>query len=257
MIGTKSTGSHLLIVLPGALLPGRNPAVEELARRRPVLIVSYDQFQTMHDVLASLEESMVAEGYESADILGTSFGGWVAQCFARATRHRVRKLILSHTFTLSPRDALAFRFGLAMWARIPRRLLLRLVAIRSIRALEPVRKYSAARYEAAVATVRETLAAPSTFDVLMSQNRAMLDSITALVHFPNEQMTHTPVLILESTDDPLISKRARKLLRESFPAASVHSFSGSGHVTALANPEILAGVVEKFLGESSISAPGR
>jgi pimeloyl-ACP methyl ester carboxylesterase len=199
---------------------------------------------------------MAAEGYESADILGTSFGGWVAQCFARASPHRVRRLVLSHTFTLGQRDAPAFRTGLAVWARIPRRLLLRLVRVRSIRALEPIRKYSTARYETAVATVRETLGAPSTFDVLISQNRAMLDSITALAHAQIEPKAQSPVLILESTDDPLISKRARKRLRESFPAASVHSFSGSGHVTALAEPGILAGVVEEFLGESSSGAPG-
>jgi len=64
------------------------------------------------------------------------------------------------------------------------------------------------------------------------------------------------VLILKSTDDPLISKRARKRLRESFPAASVQSFSGSGHVTALAEPGILAGVVEEFLRETWTRAPG-
>ena len=80
----------------------------------------------------------------------------------------------------------------------------------------------------------------------MTQNACMLDSVTAVV--APRQAAH-PVLILESTDDPLISPSARRDLIASHPNAVVRRFSGSGHVSALVEPDAFADVVERFLDQ--------
>ena len=247
IVGNAQSANDLLIVLPGALLSGRNPAVELISKSRLVMIVSYGRFETMSSLLDAVEEAMVEAGHTRADVLGSSFGGWVAQCVADSKPQRVRRLILSHTFALRPADAFKFRFGLALWAKIPRSVLIRLISVRSVRALAPVKAFSSERHSEAVRKVQGTLKIPTTFDGIISQNRAMLDSIVNPPATSVTQNSLRPVLILESSDDPLIPAAARRRLREKFPAASVHTFTGSGHVTALAEPEKFASLVETFL----------
>jgi hypothetical protein len=55
------------------------------------------------------------------------------------------------------------------------------------------------------------------------------------------------VLIIESTDDPMIPSDERRRLRETYPRALVCTFAGTGHMIPLLRLEELVGVVKAFL----------
>jgi pimeloyl-ACP methyl ester carboxylesterase len=204
----------------------------------------------MSELLDAIVRAVQDHGFESADVIGSSFGGWVAQCFARQNPGSVRRLVLSHTFVLRPSDAWKFRVALRVWRATPEWLLRSLISLRVRRSLAPLnRERTRDRYIETLTHVRSTLDAPEGLDMLMNQNACMLDSLTNASGVATPRQAGHPVLILESTDDPLISPSARRDLRAIYPDAIVHRFTGSGHVSALVDPDAFAGVVGRFLDQ--------
>ena len=55
------------------------------------------------------------------------------------------------------------------------------------------------------------------------------------------------ILLLMSDDDPVTPEPAREAMKAMYPRAEVHVFSGSGHATALLQPERYFEVMDRFL----------
>ena len=121
MTGNVASGNPLLVVLPGALLDGPSAALDRLGARRPVLLVRYGRLRGMDELVDAIVRAIQEQGFQSADVIGSSFGGWVAQCLAHRSPERVRRLVLSHTFVLRPSDAWKFRVRSRMCGRHSKR----------------------------------------------------------------------------------------------------------------------------------------
>ncbi len=241
--------SKALVLLPGALLEPSRELIDRLSGlQRHVIVVTYTDATSMTDLVDAIAARLADAGVNRADVLGSSYGGWVAQCLVRRHPQLVRHLILVHTFALRPSDAWRFRLGLALWRVIPGPLFRHLLTLRTRRMLRPVRVASPAEYDRVIARLSDAIRLPATTNALLRQNECMLESCSSFAVAPEDLARHDGnVLIIESDDDPAIRAAEREHLRNMYPGAKVRTFHGTGHVTAVAAPEAFAGAVNAFL----------
>src|SRR5215207_7727097 len=107
----RGEGPDVLIVFPGALgaVDAAAEVLAALAEERRVIAVAYPAVETMNALCDGTVALLDALGIGRADVLGSSLGGWVAQCLVRRHPARIRHLVLSHTFMLRPEVAWRFR----------------------------------------------------------------------------------------------------------------------------------------------------
>jgi maspardin len=238
-----------LVLLPGALIEPSPELIDRLGvSRRRVVALTYPAATRMTDLVDAIAAQLAAAGVRRADMMGSSYGGWVAQCLVRRHPDLVRHLILLHTFALRPTDAWRFRLGIRLWRAIPGSLLRRLLSLRVRSMLRPLQKASPAEYDRLTASVSDAIRSPSTADALLRQNECMLESCSSFAVAPADLARHDGrVLIIESDDDPAIRAGDRARLRAMYPGAKVRTFHGTGHFTAAVAPQAFADAVSEFL----------
>lgn len=241
-----------LVILPGALLDASPALVARFGASRRVHPVRYSAATTMTALVDDIAAQLGAAGITRANVLGSSYGGWVAQCLVRRHPGVVRNLILVHTFALRATDEKRFRMGLALWRVMPVAIMRKLGVLRVRRLIRPIQAASPEEYARLEADLVAAMRSPATIEQLHRQNLCMLESCTAFPVSPGDLANRDGrILIVESDDDPAIRPRDRAHLREMYPGAEVRTFHGTGHVTARAAPEAFAAAVESFLAASA------
>ncbi len=189
---------------------------------------------TLPGVLASLLDRL---GYYRADVLGISWGGGLAQQFALACPHRVRKLVLVATGT-----------GMLMVPARPRVL----------RHMLTPQRHRDPGYAAAVAQhlyggslrdqphrVKELLHATARVGPRRGYYYQLLAGIgwTSLPLLP---FLRQPTLVVAGDDDPIIPLVNARLMAAMIPRSELFIYQG-GHLELIAEPMRLAPAVESFL----------
>jgi poly(3-hydroxyalkanoate) depolymerase len=180
-----------------------------------------------------------ALGYPSADVLGVSFGGGVAQELALSNPHRVRRLVLVSTMC-----------GLGGVPGNP--LALAILAT-------PLRYYSPAFmrltanvvYGPGVADDAELLrdqisarrARPPTLWGYLSQ----LTAVAGWTSLPWLHRVKSPTLVMSGDADPIVRPVNARLLARRIPDARLEVFSGAGHLLLLSHTDEAAATIAKFL----------
>ena len=239
---------HPLVILPGALLAPPEALLERLGRRRPVRAIAYPPRTTMTALIDAIAAQLDEMGVGQCDVLGFSYGAWVAQCLRNRYPNLVRDLVLVHGFAVRPQHAWLFRIGLSLWKWMPVSSFRRMARKRVVYTLKPLRKRDGSDYARVLAAVDALLAKPETPAALIRQNDCMLESCINFAS-ANETRTHSGrrVLIIESDNDPVVRGNERAHLRALHPDAWVHTFSGAGHIAPLVEPHAFADTVERFL----------
>ena len=244
------SAGRALLCLPGSMggVSASRPALEALARDRRVLAVNYPSFPSMTAFCDGIVQLLGALGLERVDVMGSSFGGYAAQCLVRRHPDRVGDLVLVHTYVLTPHDAATLRAGIWLAPRVPRRLFGTLASLKVRAVLAPVRRRNPALYASTWSDVRRALHDSLAPMFIQRNNQWMLEGIHS---FPfttlDAALSARRVMIVESDNDPVIRAAPRAALRAMYPRASVKTFRGTGHVTALSEPVEFACVVSAFL----------
>ncbi|MGQ0660695.1 alpha/beta fold hydrolase [Sphingosinicella sp.] len=232
-----------LVLLPGALgaMEGSRRIAAGLAGTRPIATIDYRP----DDLLDTLFERIdTAGGNAPFDLLGQSYGGWIAQCFARRHPGRIRRLVLSHSFVLRPSDAGKLRVAGFLLTRLPRAMTRRLLLGRIRKAIAPVR---AARPEVYARRLRDLEQAfdAGLIDIFAAQQVCMAESLRPRTDSVSGDLP--PTLIIDSDNDPIIGARARAALRAAHPQAEHRSFAGAGHSSATIETGAFLATVREFL----------
>ena len=243
-----SEGEPPLFVLPGALGELEGGGLSGRLGGRRVLTIDYRGDDSLTGLIGRVIELARREGADRFDLLGQSYGGWIAQCVARAHPQRVRRLILSHSFVLAPRQAWRFALGRRLIAAIPITLRARLLEARAGRALAPVARTDPELHRRLRKMLSEQAREPEFWAVPAAQQRCLEQSLRPPFAALPPVRRDLPVLIIESDGDPLLGERDRAALRARFPRAELVRFDRAGHVSALADPEAYAEAVRGFLG---------
>jgi pimeloyl-ACP methyl ester carboxylesterase len=241
-------GEHtLLLPAGGTRLPDMYLLlVQALEPDFRIVLPTYPPLPTMAGLVDGLAGILDAERLTQVDVLGSSFGGFVAQCFVRKHSDRVRRLILANTGApgISPLPALGLLIQL--FARMPEGLV-RWGTGRNWRRwfVAPPEQQTFWR-----GLLDELLATQLTKADLV-QALAEMQDYTTNYRFSPEDLASWPgrILLIESAHDEAFSPAARAALRALYPRAQVRTFVGGGHAVMVCQPAEYVTAVRAFLEE--------
>jgi pimeloyl-ACP methyl ester carboxylesterase len=237
-------GERALLLLPGALAVADSTwlTLPHFEKRFQVIAPTYPPVLTMAELVDGIAGILDREGIERAAVSGGSYGGLVAQVFVRRHPERTERLILSHTAVPDADRARQLQWALKLLGWMPEGLLCAIFRKRLLGLLP--RTPEAAEFRA----YTEEVTGRATKEEILALYWRGADF---LVHYrlnPRD-LDGWPgrILLLMSDDDPVTPEPARRNLQALYPKAEVHLFSGSGHATALLQPEKYFEVMDRFL----------
>jgi pimeloyl-ACP methyl ester carboxylesterase len=242
-------GAVTNLILPGIVGTAESAwqLISHLSKRFRILAPNYPTLHTNKTVAMGLAEILQREGVEKSVVFGGSYGGFVAQVFVRCYPDKVEKLILSHTTPPNPLRGKAVKAAsfLVDWMPMP---ILRSVFRRSLTGL--MRTPDRSLRQAVRAYFYELAREHVDREHIASTYRRLADYDTCWAFTPGDlQGWPGKILLLLSEDDPLTPPRVRAALRDMYPQAGLHLFSGSGHLSSILQQDEFFHAVDRFIEE--------
>jgi pimeloyl-ACP methyl ester carboxylesterase len=233
-------GTEGLLLLPGAVGGGEAyfALAESLSGELRSILIEYPIVTGLDEMLSSLAGLLEREGIERTAVLGSSFGGMVAQAFRLRFPERTSRVVLSSTGPPDSARASRNERWLALLRHVPMplvRALLRLLIRKLLSRVPREREFWQKYYERALRGLSR--------EQLESQYRVAIDfDLDCEAPGPPGE-----ILLLEGSEDSVASRRSREALKSAYPGARVHTFEGAGHGLLLERPEEWLSVVAGFL----------
>ncbi|HSK99815.1 MAG TPA: alpha/beta hydrolase, partial [Rubrobacteraceae bacterium] len=216
---------------------------EALESNFRVISSSYPAAHTMDALVDGLVAILDAEGVEQVDLFGSSFGGFVAQCFVRRYPERVRSLVLANTGAPGASPLPGLPLLVPLLAFLPQGVVRRMTG------------WSWRRWF--VVPPDERLFWYGLLDELLVTRLTKADLVSALeemldysrFNFNPQDLDGWPgrILVIESEHDQAFSPQARTTLRALYPRASVRAFADAGHAVMVTDPAEYIAAVTEFL----------
>lgn len=193
------------------------------------------RFRSLARQVAQLLEKL---DYGEVDVLGISWGGALAQQFALTERSRCRKLVLVATGSgaiMVPGSPLVLR---------------RMVTPRRFRDRDYLLSIAPEIYGGSVRAGAPTLRSLLDSFEGGGQPRAYLLQLLAGVGWtsvPFLPLLRQETLVLAGDDDPIIPVVNGRIMASLLRKGTLHVYCG-GHIELVANPRLLAPVIDEFLG---------
>ena len=235
-------GRKTLLLLPGGIrfADAWFKLITALEDKYRIISPTYPALPTMAELTKGIFTILKSEHIDDVHVLGTSFGGWVAQCFVRHYPDAVKTLILSNTSRPDTFSRTLIRISQVFTSIYPERLL------QSTFKKRLLDLFSGQDREFWEAYLEEVSANTKRADI-----RAQQDCVYDLTTytFSENDLANWPgrILILESDDDPAFKEPDREALKAIYPQAHVHTFHNAGHTPGYTKPEEYMSVIENFL----------
>jgi pimeloyl-ACP methyl ester carboxylesterase len=245
---TGGHGAPPLLLLSGALaIPDISwTSILNFAARRRVIVPAYPPVKTMDDLVDGIAAVLRHEGVDRAHLMGGSYGGFVAQVFARRHPQLTRSLVLSHTQPPYPELAPQMRRYVRLLRWIPMRLV-RGMMRRVFRSMMPDWNEDTACLLATFEElIRYALDKQDVIGILARTADYSVQPFTAgdLSAWPGK------VLLVFGSDDTATPPDVRQRLASLYPGCQVHLFEGAGHTTAVTHQEEYVSVIDEFLSHA-------
>jgi pimeloyl-ACP methyl ester carboxylesterase len=240
-------GDRALLILPGLFGVGEMSfehilAFEDVYR---VIVPSYPPAITcVPELIGGIVGILDAERIDRAQVLGSSYGGMVAQCLVRQYPDRVGTLILSHTGVPRPDRAAKSQRFVTILRLLPMSLMRTMLSLSTRRSLADTPEQRAFWQTYSNEVIDQITKAD-----LISRYCVAVDFDVSCAFAPDD-LKGWPgrILILEGDNDPIAESGEREALRALYRQARVHTFHGSGHMASIAKLDEYVAVIEGFLG---------
>lgn len=224
--------------------------IEALERDFRVLAPAYPAGAGITGLADGLAAILDAEGVRQADVLGSSFGGFVAQTFARRHPERVRRLVLANTGGPAAAPLPLLPLLIRVLAVLPENAVRSLTGWNWRRWFVPGSQDDSRFWNKLLTDILSRLGKED----LLSALREMND----FAHLPSQgapgapalTALPAPVLLIESERDEAFPPRARAALRALYPKAEVRLFAGAGHGVMATRAAEYTDTVREFLRRS-------
>lgn len=243
-------GGHTIVFLPGGFAPADMWLLPMLALQARYRVISVDCSLETFDAEACVEallEILEREGVDRFSLVGSSYGGGLAQHVLQVVHDRVVDAVLSHCTAIGdrlvgqmrrmrsvvrfmPRAAIDLQWGVAQRRAGPEGL--------------EWSAYAAAYLREVGARVDKPLLLRFLDESSRSSARFRFDS-AALERWPGR------VLLMSSRDDESTFPHLGDL-RSRYPGAREHVFAHGGHATLLFRPDAYTEVLSHFLDEGIV-----
>ncbi len=221
--------------------------LEDLERSSRVIVPAYAAVPTMAELVKGAAAILDAEGIEHVDVMGSSFGGYVAQCFVRAYPDRVDRLILAMTGVRHFVSRATPLYLLAQFMKVLPASAVRFMMWRLWSTLVTTSPEEQAFW---LGLLREILTTQLSKANLVSVTEEIYD-FSAHYHFRSGDLAAWPgkILILESDQDKAYSPTIRAETRAVYPQAYVHTFHAAGHTAIMTSTDEFISAIREFLSE--------
>ncbi|NIA24910.1 MAG: alpha/beta fold hydrolase [Gammaproteobacteria bacterium] len=210
--------------------------LEAFAGRFHVVSVTYPDVATLAGLRRGLLAILDAERIDRFSVVGTSLGGYLAQYLVAHDADRIDRAVFANTFP--PNDIISAENArtAAVSAYLPERLVMGVF-----------------RKRVASGAVPAAGGSPLVRAYLYEQSRGVMSKAQFLTRYQcvidrfDPVEPPMPVLIIESDNDPLVSRELREMLRRTYPNAETYTFHKTGHFTYLNEPVAYTRVLAEFL----------
>ncbi|MET4136477.1 alpha/beta hydrolase [Pseudarthrobacter sp. PvP090] len=216
--------------------------IEALERDFRVIAPAYPAGTGLAGLADGLAAILDAEGVRRADVLGSSFGGFVAQTFARRHPERVRRLVLANTGSPAAAPLPLLPLLTRFLAVLPESAVRSLTGWNWRRWFVPDAQGDSLFWNELLSDILNRLGKEDLLSALREMNEFAHLPVAGAPTAPP-----SPVLLIESERDEAFSPRARAALRALYPAAEVRLFAGAGHGVMTTRTAEYVGTVRKFL----------
>ncbi len=241
-------GERTLLLLPGGTLVPDTYFIllEALEHDYHVIVPAYAAVPTMAELVTGAAAILDAEGVERVDVMGSSFGGYVAQCFVRAHATRVDRLILAETAVRH----FVSQAPLYLLARLMKLLPVGTVRFFMWRLWSKLVTTSPEQQAFWLGLLKEILTTQLSKANLVSVTEEIYD-FAAHYHFRSGDLAAWPgkILILQSDQDEAYSPAIRAETRAVYPQARVHTFHNAGHTAIMTDTGEFISTIREFLAE--------
>lgn len=248
---TAGTGNRTILLLPGALSTAESmfAIITAFESRYKVITPSYNLSQNMTGLCEGIASILNLENANEVDVIGSSYGGLVAQYFVRRFPGKVKNLVIAHSFIIKAGLEKYLKFGLKLIRIIPGGVLRVLFKLKVKKMLfDKLKKINHPEKDMWRAYYSQAIDAGSFTAVSIHQNIA-LQECTALPPFHQHDLQHWDgrIFIIDSEDDPAVSKKDRNDLKLVYPGAIVYTFKDAGHVSFITKRELVIKLINNFL----------
>jgi pimeloyl-ACP methyl ester carboxylesterase len=256
---SSGAGDPIVVLLPGGL--GSSDSlfhlIEPIEQAHRVVAISLTRRgpgrprstepASLEMILKGILAVLDAEGADRVHVIGSSYGGWLAQEFAERHPERVHHLILLHTFALTTGDKRRLgRSGpaaLMILRHAPQWLLGLLLRRRVDQLLLTPLRVRHPDFASWKQLADESVASGALHEMAVLQA-----SIFSAMSGDSEQPVFGgAVLIIESDNDPAVPSQARRALRNRYVHADVFTFHGTGHVSSILENDKTIELIEDSL----------
>ncbi|ABK01843.1 alpha/beta hydrolase fold protein [Arthrobacter sp. FB24] len=221
--------------------------IEALERDFRVLAPAYPAGAGIAGLADGLAAILDAEGVKEADVLGSSFGGFVAQVFARRHPERVRRLVLANTGGPAAAPLPGLPLLIRCLAVLPEDAVRFLTGWNWRRWFVTGANGDSKFWDALLGDILSRLGKADLLSALREMNDFAHLPAEAVQGVPAAATPPAPVLLIESERDEAFSPRARAALRALYPAAEVRLFAGAGHGVMATRTAEYVETVREFL----------
>ncbi len=206
-----------------------------------VIAVTYPAVDSLAEMESGVLSILDAEGVDKFSVVGTSLGGYFAQYLVAHHPSRILRAVFSNTFP--PNDLIAEK-NKTIGAALP--FLPEWLVMDVLRGSFSSSVYSASgNDELTLAFLNEISYGRMSKSQVVGRFHGVVEKFDA----PDLSELDIPVLIIEADNDPLVELTLREQLKEIYPSAEVHTFSGGGHFLYLNHSEEYTELLLEFLSK--------
>lgn len=221
-------------------------SLEHLARRYRVIAPDYPPLGKIEALFAGATGLLDYLGIAQFNLVGGSYGGWMAQSFVRYCPDRVKKLVLTANGPPDPENSRQIEKMLPLLRLLPAALLRKML----LRTFANLVKSDQPGQQFLFAHLKETLyERVQRADIIASMQR-LVDQ-TKNYTFTPDDLNAWPgqILLLFGSDDPAATPEKRDAMLALYPRARLHIISGADHSAALTHQQEYYKVIDSFLAE--------
>lgn len=219
-----------------------------LKERYQVLSLTYPPVAGLQALARGITAVLAKEHLSQVSVVGSSLGGYLAQYLVARHPGKIRRAVFANTFP--PNDIIAgnTRLVAKLLPFIPAGLMMYSLRQNTERRLYPasgnsevVRAYLLEQYQGGMSKAQ-----------FVARYRCVIEPFDP----PKADRLGIPILILEADNDPLISKKLRAMLQDTYLSATLQCLGNVGHFPYLNEPVLYGQIILRFLG-SELQAQSR
>ena len=236
-----------LVLLPGTL--GRGDIfwnqIEALNTRAQILTLSYPDSGNIETWAQDICLLMDDAGFETATILGSSLGGYLAQFFAAIFPKRTKSLIAANTL-----NTVDFLANVPPYSHDLNTVPASALRQGFIDNLSSVQEISSTKNQ-----LIEFLLAEVSGRITQEELRTRLKVLKHAPEIPTQTLASDNIFTVESVDDQLIPPPLRDAVRARLQPARAYRFLQGGHFPYVLRPQNYTSLLEEVLGLEVTNQP--